>query len=309
MRIAVTGGAGFIGSNLTARLLSEGHEVVVVDNFDTGSKEVAELLMRRGAKVHGGRSSFLTRLGEFDAIFHLGMPSSSPMYRENPSLVASVVSEATDILEYARKVGCRVIFASTSSLYNGHDPPHREDMEVFPTDLYTEARYWLERLTKVYHDLYGVESVGLRLFSVYGPNERPKGKYANVVSQMIWAALEGRPFVIYGDGNQTRDFIYVADVVEAFLAAWRSGVGWGIYNVGTGVETTFNELAELISEVLGAELKVERVPNPIKNYVYRTCADITRAEAELGFRAGTPLREGIKRLVEVYERGELTLAT
>jgi len=308
VRIAVTGGAGFIGSNLTARLLSEGHEVVV-DNFDTGSKEVAELLMRRGAKVYSGKSSSLTRLGEFDVIFHLGMPSSSPMYRENPSLVASVVSEATDILEYARKVGCRVIFASTSSLYNGHDPPHREDMEVFPTDLYTEARYWLERLTKVYYDLYGVESVGLRLFSVYGPNERPKGKYANVVSQMIWAALEGRPFVIYGYGNQTRDFIYVADVVEAFLSAWRSGVGWGIYNVGTGVETTFNELAELISEALGAELKVEHVPNPIKNYVYRTCADITGAEAELGFRARTPLPEGIKRLVEVYERGELTLAT
>lgn len=306
MRIAVTGGAGFIGSNLAAKLLSEGHEVVIVDNFHTGSKEVAELLARRGAEVHEGRSSLLKELGEFDAIFHLGMPSSSPMYRESPSLVASVVGEAADILEHARRVGCRVIYASTSSLYNGHEPPHREDMPILPTDLYTEARYWLERLTKVYHDLYGVESVGLRLFSVYGPNERPKGKYANVVSQMIWKALEGKPFVIYGDGKQTRDFIHVADVVEAFLKAWRSDVGWGVYNVGTGVETSFNELADLISEFI--ELKVEHVPNPIKNYVQRTGADTSKAEEELGFRAAIPLREGVRNLVDVYRRGELTLA-
>lgn len=306
MRVAVTGGAGFIGSNLAAKLLSEGHEVAVVDNFHTGSKEVAELLARRGAEVHEGRSSLLAKLGEFDAIFHLGMPSSSPMYRESPSLVASVIEEATDILEYAREVGCRVIYASTSSLYNGHEPPHREDMAVLPTDLYTEARYWLERLTKVYYDLYGVESIGLRLFSVYGPNERPKGRYANVVSQMIWRALEGKPFVIYGEGEQTRDFIHVADVVEAFLVAWRSEVRWGVYNVGTGVETSFNELADLISEFL--ELKVERVPNPIKNYVQRTGAETSKAEEELGFKAKIPLREGIEKLVDVYRSGKLILA-
>jgi len=309
VRTAVTGGAGFIGSNLASRLLSLGHRVVVIDNFHTGSLEVAKLLESRGAEIHSGEASDVTRLGEFDVIFHLGMPSSSPMYRENPSLVADVVREATEILEYARKAGCRVVYASTSSLYNRHDPPHREDMQVIPTDLYTEARYWVERLAKVYHELYGVESVGLRLFSVYGPNERPKGEFANVVSQMIWAALEGRPFVIYGDGNQTRDFIYVADVVEAFMLAWEADVGCGVYNVGTGIETSFNQVASLISEVVGLELKIERVPNPIKNYVYRTCADVTKAKEELGFEATTSLREGLKKIAEAYRRGELTLAT
>jgi len=302
--IAVTGGAGFIGSNLALKLLSLGHDVIILDNFSTGSHQVASLLEERGAKVMRGPSSNLKRL-QPQAIFHLGMPSSSPMYKKDPSLVSTVVEDFVSIIETARKLNIPLIYASTSSLYNGHDPPHREALPVIPTDFYTEARYWIERLSQVYHSLYGVKSVGLRLFSVYGPNERPKKNYANVASQMVWAALEGEPFIIFGDGSQTRDFIYVSDVVKAFLAAWESNAH-GIFNVGTGRETSFNEIASLISRHI--PLRVEYKPNPIKNYVMRTCADTSLAEEVLGFKTTVDLERGIERIVEAYRREEMVFA-
>ena len=307
MRAVVTGGAGFIGSNLTAKLLKDGAEVVVIDNFMTGSREVVNLLRERGATLLEGTSSSIRELTPVDAVFHLGIPSSSPMYRENPSLLSLVIEDAIAIFEYAKESGTKIIYASTSSIYNGNEPPFTEDMPVFPTDFYTEGRYWIERLAKVYYELHGVESVGLRLFSVYGPNERPKGSFANVASQMVWAALEGRPFVIYGDGRQTRDFIYVTDVVEAFLLAWERSGGCEVYNVGTGRETSFNELAELIRK-LGLDLKLEYRENPIKNYVYRTLADTKKAERDLGFKYEVELEEGLRKIIEAYKEGSLILA-
>ncbi|MDK2384861.1 MAG: NAD-dependent epimerase/dehydratase family protein [Candidatus Korarchaeota archaeon] len=307
LRAVVTGGAGFIGSNLTAKLLKDGAEVVVIDNFMTGSREVADLLKERGATLLEGTSSSIRELTPVDVVFHLGIPSSSPMYRENPDLLSLAVRDAIAIFEYAKESGAKVVYASTSSLYNGNDPPFTEDMPVFPTDFYTEGRYWMERLAKVYHELHGVESVGLRLFSVYGPNERPKSSFANVASQMVWAALEGRSFVIYGDGKQTRDFIYVTDVVRAFLMAWERGEDYEVYNVGTGKETSFNELAELIRS-LGLDLMLEYRENPIKNYVYRTLADTRKAERDLGFKYEVELEEGLMKVIRAYREKGLILA-
>ena len=300
--IVVTGGAGFIGSNIALMLLNMGKEVAIIDNFMTGSRDAAEVLRGRGAKVIEGEASKLVELDDVEAILHLGIPSSSPMYREDPSLVSSSLGEFIEIIEYARKRDLSLIYASTSSLYNGIDPPHREDALIKPMDLYTEARYFMERISSVYQSLYGVRSVGLRLFSVYGPNERQKGRYANVASQMIWAAMEGKPFIIFGDGNQTRDFIHVRDVARAFIIAMEAGVS-GIFNVGTGVETSFRELASIIAEKL--PLRLEFRPNPIKNYVYRTCADTSLAEEELGFRAEVELRRGIEELIEAYKEDRI----
>jgi UDP-glucose 4-epimerase len=172
-------------------------------------------------------------------------------------------------------------------------------MPVFVTDYYTEARYYLERLSELYGVMHGVRSVGLRLFSVYGENEIPKGKYANIISQFIWCLLKGERPVIYGDGTQTRDFIYVEDVVDAFLISMDLDKG-GIFNVGTGIETSFNEAFSMIKEVLGSDLEPEYVANPIKNYVYRTKADTKKAEQDLGFKARVSLKEGIERLVKHY---------
>jgi UDP-glucose 4-epimerase len=293
MRYVVTGGAGFIGSHLCELLVSMGHEAVALDDMSLGRIENVP----KGAKLMVGRASMVRAWGvRCDGVFHLGMPSSSPMYRRNPRLVGETINDAISVFEYACRKGIKVVVASTSSIYNGNKLPWREDMPVHVTDFYTECKYAIERLARLYHDLYGLRVVVLRLFSVYGPREEHKGGYANVVSQMMWSAMKGEPFVVYGDGSQTRDFIYVSDVAEAFIKAMESDVDFGIFNVGFGKNYTFNQVAKMVSNALGREVELVYKPNPIKNYVYHTLADTRRAEEVLGFRARVPLMEGVERL-------------
>jgi len=299
MRFVVTGGAGFIGSHLVRRLLKEGHEVIVIDNFHTGSPDNLKGL---NVKIIQGNSSEISRVKSCDGIFHLGIYSSSPMYKENRSLVSQTIHDFIALLEYAKEHGVKIVFASSSSLYNGNPIAWREDMPIIPTDFYTEARYAMERLAQVYHSLYGVKSVALRLFSVYGEREEYKGKYANLVSQFIWSALKGEQPVIYGDGSQTRDFIYVGDAVEAFIKAMEADAGFDMFNVGAGKNYSLNELIELIGKAVGVEIKPKYVENPIKNYVWHTLADTTKAKHRLGFKAKVSLKEGIEQIVPYYKK-------
>ncbi len=145
--------------------------------------------------------------------------------------------------------------------------------------------------------------IGLRYFSVYGPHEKSKGKYANLVSQFLWAMMEGKQPVIYGDGAQTRDFTYVEDVVRANLLAMKSDVNFGIYNVGTGKTYTLNQLVGILNQKLGILLSPQYVENKIKNYVQATLADTAKAKKELGFEAKISLEEGIDRLIAL-EKGQ-----
>mgnify|MGYP000459830005 CR=1 FL=1 len=294
MKIIVTGGCGFIGSNLVERLVKDGYSVVVFDNLHTGNLENI-----KGLDVEFFNESYskLTDLvPEADVVFHLGIPSSSPMYKENPRLVGEAINDAIEIFEYAKKTGCKVVYASSSSIYNGNKIPYREDMPIYVTDFYTECRYAIERLAKLYNILYGVKSVGLRFFSIYGPKERYKGKYANIVSQFLWAMQRDEPPIIFGDGTQTRDFTHVYDVVDALILAWKKDFECEIFNVGTGVAYSFNEVVELINKILGKNIKPIYKPNPIKNYVYHTLADTTKAEKMLGFKAKISLEEGLASL-------------
>ena len=299
MNAIVTGGCGFIGSNLVERLLRDGHEVTVFDNLSTGNLKNIEGLNVKFFNKPYEKISLLTR--NIDVIFHLGIPSSSPMYKRDPYLVGKAINEAITIFEYARKNGCKVVYASTSSLYNGNPTPYREDMPIYVTDYYTECRYAIERLAKLYNSLFNVKSIGLRLFSVYGPKEKYKGEYANIVSQFLWLMQQDESPIIFGDGSQTRDFIYVEDVVEAFILAAKKEFDYEIFNVGTGVAHSFNEVVGLINRLLGKNIKPIYKPNPIKNYVYHTLADTTKAEKILGFKAKVKLEEGIKRLISMSE--------
>ncbi|MCD6089204.1 NAD-dependent epimerase/dehydratase family protein [Candidatus Bathyarchaeota archaeon] len=298
MKIIVTGGCGFIGSNLVERLVKDGYSVVVFDNLHTGNLENI-----KGLDVEFFNESYskLTDLvSEADVVFHLGIPSSSPMYKENPRLVGEAINDAIEIFEYAKKTGCKVVYASSSSIYNGNKIPYREDMPIYVTDFYTECRYAIERLAKLYNILYGVKSVGLRFFSIYGPKERYKGRYANIVSQFLWAMQKDEPPIIFGDGTQTRDFTHVYDVVDALILAWKKNFECEIFNVGTGVAHSFNEVVELINKILGKNIKPVYKPNPIKNYVYHTLADTTKAEKMLGFKAKISLEEGLVSLVKEF---------
>ncbi|MEM2874480.1 MAG: NAD-dependent epimerase/dehydratase family protein [Candidatus Hadarchaeales archaeon] len=296
--ILVTGGAGFIGSNLVEELVRRNEEVTVIDNLSTGSLENLRAV-RKKVRIIKRSCAGIHRLKlKADAIFHLGIPSSSPMYRKNPHLVGEAINEFIDVLELAKRESCILVYASTSSLYAGCPMPQREDMSCKPFDYYTEARIAMERLARMYHELYGVRSVGMRFFSVYGPHERAKGTYANVVSQFLWSIRENKPPVIYGDGGQSRDFVHVSDVVRACIAAAKSDLSCEVVNVGTGKRTTFNQVVGLINELLGKSIKPTYRENPVKNYVFHTQADLTKAKKLLGYAPSVELAEGIKMLTK-----------
>ena len=180
MSTLVTGGAGFIGSNLVEDLLRAGEDVLVLDNMHTGSAENLAGLEGRLELIQKSCNDLSTLDIHPQKIYHLGIPSSSPMYKRNPCLVGEAINGFISIYELARRSGSRVVYASSSSLYNGILPPHREDMAIGVTDYYTEARLAMERMAELYQRLYGIASVGLRFFSVYGPREEAKKQYAKI---------------------------------------------------------------------------------------------------------------------------------
>jgi UDP-glucose 4-epimerase len=301
MKLLVTGGLGFIGSHIAERLVREGHEVSVIDNMHTGSEENVSSIKGR-IKVVKGDAGELGKLGgRFDAIFHHGIYSSTPMYKADPHLVPKAIESWTSILEYSRKNDCRIVFASTSSLYSGKKPPHREDMDVPVTDFYTEARYSMERLGQLYSDLYSIKVVALRYFSVYGPHEKSKGRYANLISQFLWDMMAGRQPLIFGDGSQKRDFTYIDDVVEANMLALSHGKT-DVFNIGTGKNSTLNDVVALLNAKLGTRIAPRYEANKIKNYVFETLADTSKAASVLGFRANVPLEQGVERLIKYYRK-------
>lgn len=299
MSILVTGGAGFIGSNLVEDLLASGNEVTVLDNMDTGSSSNLDDL---GGDLKVIKASCIDAIQlnlKPEAIYHLGIPSSSPMYKKNPFVVGEAINGTIAIFEVAKNAGCRVVYASSSSLYNGLIPPHNEEMSIQVTDYYTEARLAIERIAELYKQLFDVTSLGMRFFSVYGPKEKAKKQYANMISQFLWEMMEDKSPVIYGDGNQTRDFTYVKDVVKALRLAMSSDYH-GILNVGTGTAYSFNDVINMINENLGSKIKPKHVDNPIKNYVGHTLAETSKAKSILGFKAECALISGIKSLIDYY---------
>lgn len=294
----VTGGAGFIGSNLVEELLARGDKVIVVDNLSTGSMNNLTAAEGKIGFVHAAVSDILKiNIPSIDGIFHLGIPSTTMLYRDNPLLVGSAINEFITIMELARRERCKLVWASSSSVYNGNIPPFKEDMPVLVKDLYTEARYDMERMAQLYHDFHGVESVGFRFFSVYGPHEEAKETFANLVSQFMWAMQKGKAPLLYGDGNQTRDFTNVSDIVSGFMAGMESDVACDIFNLGTSRHYSLNQLVEILNSILGIDIQPEYCDNPLKNYVQDTLADTAKVEKALGWRARVCLEDGVKALI------------
>jgi len=293
--VLITGGAGFVGSNLVGKLVGD-NRIVVLDNMQTGVvTNIDQFLDKIELRALDAEDIFQVDF-EPDIIFHLGMYSSTPMYKENRNLVHKVVDGTINVLEFAKKYEAKVVLASSSSIYNGHPTPQREDMVPMVTDFYTEARLYAERLCELYTKMFGLKTTCLRFFSVYGPGEKSKGKYANLVSQFIWDLQEGRRPVIYGDGSQTRDFIYVKDVVDACILAAQSDKS-GVYNVGTGVSYSIQEMLGKVMNVLGKNMEPVHVAFPVSNYVMHTLADTSKAERELGFSANCSLDDGLRLML------------
>jgi len=295
----VTGGAGFIGSNLVHDLINKGNEVIVVDPLHTGSRELINDVPVEFYKMTFHEFYKTGRWKDIDGLYHLGKPSASPMYRESRERLLESINGSVAALEMVKELGVKMVSASTSSVYNGLEPPHREDMIINPTDFYTEARIFEERNAKIYEDFYGIRWNEMRFFSIYGPREQFKKNYANLVTQFLWAMKKGEQPVIYGNGEQKRDFVYVDDVVDILERAMASKHN-GIYNVGTGKSYSLNEMMEMLRGKLNADIKAKYIENPMKNYVMVTLASTEKARRDLGFEAKVSLREGIDKIEKYY---------
>lgn len=300
MRCLVTGAAGFVGSSLSERLLSLGHEVVGVDRFSSAypraSKEANLMRLRDEPRfelvVHDLAECAMEPLLEgVEVVFHQAAqagvqaswgPSFETYLRDN--LLAT-----QRLLEAARghKSVRKVVYASSSSVYGeAHELPMQETSATLPHSPYGVTKLAAEHLTELYRRNFGLATVSLRYFTVYGPRQRPDMAF----HRFIAAALDGRPIRVFGDGEQTRDFTFVADVVEANIAAAADGVG-GVFNIGGGSRVSLREVLTMLSEVVGP-LEIER-QDGVAGDVHDTWADVARAAEVMNYAPQVALREGL----------------
>lgn len=297
----VTGGAGFIGYHIVERLVVMGERVRVLDNFSSGGLENLRGIMDKTEVVLGDLldTAVVRKAMEgVEVVFHEAALRSVPFSVENPALVNQVNVDGTvNVLVAARDAGVRrVVYASSSSVYgNTKVLPKSENQLPCPVSPYAVSKLSGEYYMKVFTELYGLETVSLRYFNVYGPRQDPNSQYASVIPRFIRWAHRGDPLEIQGDGLQSRDFTYIDNVVSANLKAANSweGVG-GAFNVGQGKAYTLLDLVDLLQEILGRELNLlhtaER-PGDIRH----TLADISQAEYYLDYQPQVSFEEGIAR--------------
>jgi UDP-glucose 4-epimerase len=304
MRALVTGGAGFIGSNLTDALLARGDEAIVVDDLSTGRRENLEQALANGATLVEADIRDRAALEEIagrerpEVIFHLAAQIDVRKSIADPAFDASInVGGTANVLEAARAAEVRrVVFSSTGgAIYgegDGQELPLSEDAPLAPKAPYGQSKFAGEGYLSLYERLYGLSSVPLRLGNVYGPRQDPLGE-AGVVAIFCGRLREGTRPTVFGDGKQTRDYIYVGDVVSAMLAAAEAETS-GPINIGTGIETDVLELVSALGKLGGAgDFEPEFAPARTGE-VQRISVDPTRAASELGWRAEMDLEEGLR---------------
>jgi UDP-glucose 4-epimerase len=294
--VLITGGAGFIGSHLVDRLLAE-NEVRVLDDLSTGRREH----VHKGATLYVGdvreEETVREAMAGVDVVFHQAATVSVDRSIEVPTETHAVnVGGTLTVLDAARAEDARAVLASSAALYG--DPESVPIAESHATE--SLSPYGLEKLAvdeyaRLYHDLYGLKTVALRYFNVYGPRQRG-GDYAGVIQAFREQASAGGPLTVHGDGTQTRDFVHVADVVQANrLAAMTDATGTA-FNIGTGDSISIRELAELVSDLAGGDVPIEHVETR-EGDIDRSCADISVARNTLGYEPEVDLREGLSQLI------------
>jgi nucleoside-diphosphate-sugar epimerase len=306
VKALVTGGGGFIGSNLACALVERGDEVRVLDNFSTGNRtnlaeladevEVVEGELRSYERVHAATRGV-------EVVFHQGALPSVPRSVQDPLTTGAVNVEGTlNVLLAARDEGVRrIVFASSSSVYgNSGELPRIETANPDPISPYGVSKLAAERYCVSFSRVYALETVALRYFNVFGPNQDPTSQYSAVIPRFVTAIGDGRPVSIYGDGAQRRDFTYVDNVVEANLrAAEANDANGAVLNIATGRATSVNQLADVIGTLL--ERPVEREQHPARaGDVRDSWADIARAEEVLGWRPRVSLEDGLRLAADAF---------
>ena len=302
-RVLVTGGAGFIGSNLANHLAAE-NEVVAVDDCYLGTPEnLDDAVDFRELSVLDDDLPT-----DVDAVFHLAALSSMQMHEDDPRRGARVNVEGfVNTVDQARRDGCdTVVYASTSSIYGDRTEPSPEDMDVEARTGYEASKLARERYAEFFANRYDVSMAGLRFFSVYqgyeGGAEEHKGEFANIIAQFADDIANGRSPVIYGDGSHTRDFTHVDDIVRGIELAADDRLT-GIYNLGTGVSYDANTVVEMLREELDSDVEPEYVENPIPGdvFVNHTMADASKMKEATGWEPQISFEEGIRQVCAPYK--------
>jgi UDP-N-acetylglucosamine/UDP-N-acetyl-alpha-D-glucosaminouronate 4-epimerase len=306
MKVLVTGGGGFIGSNLVRALAERGDDVRVLDNFSTGNRanlaeladdvEVVEGELRSYERVHAATRGV-------EVVFHQGALPSVPRSVQDPLTTSAVNVEGTlNVLLAARDEGIRrVVFASSSSVYGNSDElPRVETQNPDPISPYGVSKLAAERYCVSFARVYPIETVALRYFNVFGPNQDPTSQYAAVVPRFVTAIADERPVTVYGDGEQERDFTFVSNVVEAnLLAAAADGVSGRVLNVATGRGTSVNELADTVGAVLRKDVERE-YDSERAGDVRDSWADVSRARELLGWQPRVDLEAGLRIVADSF---------
>lgn len=304
----VTGVGGFIGSNLARELLSRGHTVRGIDNFETGYRANVE-------SIEDDQFTFFERdlatdsltdvVEGVDYVFHQAAVPSVPRSIDDPQLSVEANCVGTsELLVAARDANVeRVVVASSSSVYGSSETlPKREDQPINPESPYALTKYFTEELAMEFSEFYDLDTVALRYFNVFGPRQDPTSDYAAVIPKFARMMLDGDQPTIHGDGEQSRDFTYIENVLQANVKAATSDVGGEVYNVACGDRITINELVTALNDVLGTDLQgVHTDPRP--GDVKHSKADISKAREEIGYEPTVGFSEGLERTCE-YIRNE-----
>ncbi len=304
MHVLVTGGAGFIGSHLVQWLVAQGHQVRVLDNLSSGRTAwLGEALAAVDFQQGDIRclSEVQAAMQEIEIVIHLAALVSVVESIEQPLKAHACNATGTlHVLEAARQAGVRrVVQASSCAVYgNTEQLPVNEQVPPQPLSPYATTKLAAEQWGQLYNDLYGLETVALRFFNVYGPRQDPVSPYAAVVPRFVAALRAGKQPTIFGDGQQSRDFIYVGDIVQGlWMAATAPGIGGAVFNVGSGHSWSILELAQLVGEALRVPVQPDFKPAR-EGEVRHSCASTSSFAERAGFRAAVSLREGLQRTVD-----------
>ena len=308
MKVLVTGGGGFIGSHTVDRLLADGHEVRVLDNFATGRRENLLEVLSDVDLVEGDIQSYervSNAVRGCEIVIHQGALPSVPRSVQDPlTSNATNVTGTLNVLLASRDFGVkRVIYASSSSIYGANpELPKHERLVPQPISPYAVAKLAGEGFCRSFWEVFGLETVALRYFNVFGPRQDPLSQYAAVIPNFITALMNGRPVRVFGDGEQSRDFTYVGNVVEGnVLAMAAEGVGGKVFNVAAGQRTSLNELLQTLERLAGRHVDpVYDDPRP--GDVRHSQADISAAGRELGFRPQVSVEEGLRLTLDWFGR-------
>lgn len=303
----VTGGAGFIGSHLAEELVRRGFKVRVLDDFSTGKRENLAAFREAVDLIEGDVRDLRTcrtAVSGMDYVFHEAALASVPLSVKDPFLTDDInVGGTLNMLWAGKEVGVKkLVFASSTSVYGDNpDLPKREEMSGIPLSPYALSKWVGEKYCQAFSLIYGIPTVGLRYFNVFGPRQDPKSQYAAAVPIFISRMLRGERPVIFGDGEQTRDFVFVRDAVEAnILAAETEGVSGQVFNIASAESLSVNALVRMINDVLGTSIDPVYAPERPGD-IRHSAADIRKAEAGLGYRPDHDFRRGLELTMTWFE--------